>query len=574
MRYSEVVIDPSVVYTTKRGERYNIIENLGKQMQSYGKNVTMVRIRFIDTGYEKDVVYTRAVHGKVSDPYFKDVLGIACKGELDTEFDQNIYNRWYKMISRCYNENDSAYQYYGAKSVTVCPEWLVFANYLRDFKNLPGYNEFATANPEEKDLYHVDKDYLQSDLPHNQRVYSPSTCIIIPANKNSKLVNSSNISPNFIKSYTGVTYLNGVYQASYDDGYIETIIGYYTTDTAAASAYMYFCLDHNIPYNTELLNTDIILRERLIYFTTKNQKEELRSTYENKMSNTLEDRNMVIGQQFFDRSGDPFVIIDISKPERTTYLRAIATIKYPSTGFITKVTTKAIMDGTINGNKFRPSVCGIGAIGVFERNWLSDKIYNMWYRLLQYLTTNYPDNPTAHIYEPWLLFTNFLENVQYLDGYHKFFSKTIANNRLGIYKNVMGIPKENWVFGPDVCYIASVDEEDKYKFMYENNDPNTAIGVNNINGNYKIRITNPYTGQEIRYTFDNFIAAANMYNYIYKAFYGFAPNNLVQYMDYNECMRHRLEGYKKPLYQFYYLIPESENNREARCLARYGMTFD
>ena len=138
----------------------------------------------------------------------------------------------------------------------------------------------------------------------------------------------------------------------------------------------------------------------------------------------------------------------------------------------------------------------------------------------------------------------------------------------------MNIPKENWVFGPDVCYITSVDEEDKYRFMYENEDPNTAIGVYNANGNYKIRITNPYTGQEIRHTFDSFIAAANMYNYIYKAFYGFTPNNLVQYMDYNECMRHRLEGYKKPLYTFYRLTPKSENNREARCLSRYGMTFN
>ena len=283
---------------------------------------------------------------------------------------------------------------------------------------------------------------------------------------------------------------------------------------------------------------------------------------------------MVIGQRFTDKAGEEFEIIDISKPERTTFLRAVATIRYLSTGYVTKVTTKAILNGLINSNKLLPSVCGIGAIGDFERNWLSDKIYNMWYRLLQYITTNYPDNPTAHVYEPWLIFPNFLNDVQFLNGYHKFFNKNIKAYRLGIYKNVIGVPRENWVFGPDVCYITTDDEEDKCKFMYENTDPNTALGVFYTGRAYKVQITHPYTKQMIINSFDDFNAAANMYNYICNAFYGFAPNTFVPYMSYDECMKHKIEGIKKPFKKLYDLVPDTKEELNTKCLARYGMTFN
>ena len=575
MRYPEVVIDPSIVYTTKRGERYNIIENLGKQKQDYGKNITMVRIRFIDTGYEKDVMYTNAVHGKVSDPYFKDVLGIACKGELDTEFDQTIYNRWYGMLSRCYNKKDVNYNRYGAKGVTVCPEWLIFANFLRDFKNLPGYEQYASASMAERGSFHLDKDYLQLGVPTNQKVYSPSTCVIMHANKNFNLaLNRVSVNSNFIKSYTGVKYIGEVYQAVYNDGNTETIIGYYVTDIAAANAYRYFCLDHNIPYDNELISSDILDRTVLPYYITNPRKEFLESLYQERMDTTLKENNITIGQHFTDKAGEEFEIIDISEPQRTTFLKAIATIRYLSTGYVTKVTTKAILNGLVNNNKLMPSVCGIGIIGTFERTWLSDKIYNMWYRLLQYLTTNYPDNPIAHIYEPWLIFTNFLKDVQYLEGYHKFFSAHVTYHQLGIYKNVMGIPKENWVFGPDVCYIAVNDEEDKCKFMYENENPMNALGVFDTGRSFKVAMMHPYTKQMIRNSFTNFDAAANMYNHLCNAFYGISPNILVPYMSYDECMKYKIEGHKKQFKSPYDVKPESEINREARCLSRYGMTFD
>ncbi|MGW4670071.1 hypothetical protein [Streptomyces sp. NPDC004324] len=43
------------------------------------------------------------------------------------------YHRWYNMIDRCTNPAHAAYVNYGARGITVCPEWhdvTVFLEYL------------------------------------------------------------------------------------------------------------------------------------------------------------------------------------------------------------------------------------------------------------------------------------------------------------------------------------------------------------------------------------------------------------------------------------------------------------
>ena len=41
-----------------------------------------------------------------------------------------IYACWQAMKSRCYNKNRHSYPWYGAKGITVCPEWQDFAGFL------------------------------------------------------------------------------------------------------------------------------------------------------------------------------------------------------------------------------------------------------------------------------------------------------------------------------------------------------------------------------------------------------------------------------------------------------------
>jgi hypothetical protein len=52
---------------------------------------------------------------------------------------------WYKMKDRCNNPNNTHYSYYGANGITVCEEWLVFANF-NNWANLNGYEEQLTID--------------------------------------------------------------------------------------------------------------------------------------------------------------------------------------------------------------------------------------------------------------------------------------------------------------------------------------------------------------------------------------------------------------------------------------------
>jgi len=188
MGQKRTVLDYDKVYTTKRGEQYKIIEDLGLFMQDNGKRVSKCRIKFLQSGFEKVLNTTFATRGITSDPYFVDVYGVGYMGEIPNgSFDNRIRNVWLGMLGRCYNRKDNRYFEYGEAGVTVCDRWKCFANFYEDYRHLPGYQNYigdvlgAT--------YHLDKDLLQYNLSKDQRVYSPETCVIIKGSTNSALVN-------------------------------------------------------------------------------------------------------------------------------------------------------------------------------------------------------------------------------------------------------------------------------------------------------------------------------------------------------------------------------------------------
>jgi hypothetical protein len=48
------------------------------------------------------------------------------------------YNAWRDMIRRCYNQSADAYENYGGRGITVCPEWLSsFEAFLSDMGKIP-----------------------------------------------------------------------------------------------------------------------------------------------------------------------------------------------------------------------------------------------------------------------------------------------------------------------------------------------------------------------------------------------------------------------------------------------------
>jgi hypothetical protein len=53
-------------------------------------------------------------------------------GHTTHERGSRTYSSWIHMLSRCQNPNCGAYVDYGARGITVCDDWQVFDNFLKD----------------------------------------------------------------------------------------------------------------------------------------------------------------------------------------------------------------------------------------------------------------------------------------------------------------------------------------------------------------------------------------------------------------------------------------------------------
>lgn len=80
--------------------------------------------------------------------------------------EEPLYTVWLGMVQRCHNPNHSGYYLYGAKGVTVCPEWRV---------DPTGFIQWAKENGWETGLQ-LDKDILCLEKGIYPPVYSPDTC--------------------------------------------------------------------------------------------------------------------------------------------------------------------------------------------------------------------------------------------------------------------------------------------------------------------------------------------------------------------------------------------------------------
>ncbi|WP_461311102.1 hypothetical protein [Bacillus altitudinis] len=93
------------------------------------------------------------------------------------------YNVWNGMLERCYDENSPQFQDYGAKGVTVCERWHCFANFVKDFTFIDGFEPDLFAD---RKIF-LDKDLKQKGIPKSEMVYSLNTCTFV-----SQAVNNRN----------------------------------------------------------------------------------------------------------------------------------------------------------------------------------------------------------------------------------------------------------------------------------------------------------------------------------------------------------------------------------------------
>lgn len=227
----EFGIDYDKIYMSNNYGPFKIIENLGTSSTDSHKKV---RVKFINTGYETDVVLRFALLGVVKDgslTYAERVKPVLDKEEHEKRIIYILKTRWKAMMDRCYNSNSQSYAGYGVYGVKVCDYWHDVNNYIKSIPSVLRYR-FFYQNPTQ---YFMDKDYLQLHLPKEQRIYSPETCIFLSLEDNSNLE---------VLCKFGLDYIYGVKQVS-DSVYrvyirvdgIRYNIGDYSNLLAAANIY-------------------------------------------------------------------------------------------------------------------------------------------------------------------------------------------------------------------------------------------------------------------------------------------------------------------------------------------------
>ena len=209
-----------------QGENFEVISFANR-----GNGQTTYNVKFEDTGYVKEFLKGPILKGNIKDPYYPSIYGVACCGEVSTWDGNNTsreYYIWHHMISRVYNESDCNYCRYGGMGITVCERWHCYENFLKDLPNIPGYSEWK-SNPSG---YELDKDVLQQDINHNNKIYSPETCIFIPSlvNNLEQAIRNSNNTTNF---YGVFTQQSGNYSVKIGKEYYGT----YSDPIVAANVY-------------------------------------------------------------------------------------------------------------------------------------------------------------------------------------------------------------------------------------------------------------------------------------------------------------------------------------------------
>lgn len=120
--------------------------------------------------------------GNIRNPYHPTVCGVGHIGNTITTINgkrKQSYVCWANMLSRCYSQNDSKYIYY--KDCSVCDEWLCYANFEKWWNN-----NYYEINGERMNL---DKDILIK----GNKLYSPNTCMLVPARINTLFVFNKNV---------------------------------------------------------------------------------------------------------------------------------------------------------------------------------------------------------------------------------------------------------------------------------------------------------------------------------------------------------------------------------------------
>lgn len=149
-----------------------------------------------------------------------------------------LYGTWSQMMSRCYNETNEAYSYYGARGITVCDEWHVIENFIADMDNT--YKENLTL-----DRIDGNKGYCLA----NCRWESKSTQA-----QNTRAISNRNTS-----GFRGVYFYKArcKYAATICNAGKRIHIGYFDTAIDAGKAYNDYVIKNNLMHTINDIKEDL-----------------------------------------------------------------------------------------------------------------------------------------------------------------------------------------------------------------------------------------------------------------------------------------------------------------------------
>lgn len=248
-------IDFNKIYISNYYGPFKIISYLGRICPN-DQSRKMVRIKFLNTGYECDVRLRTALEGNVKDSSisYKDkyIFYEPFSDEYNIIIESLLRNRWKGMMSRCYNKKDANYCTYGAIGVKVDEYWHNFDNYISSLPLLPGYIDFYN----DPSNYHLDKDYLQFDKDPSERIYSPTTCLFLSMYDNDNLLMIDNEADNSFHYY-GVRETKSGYLVSFSIDGIKYNFGKYSDFIVALNEYNYYYNKYSKAQVVPLLNLNI-----------------------------------------------------------------------------------------------------------------------------------------------------------------------------------------------------------------------------------------------------------------------------------------------------------------------------
>ena len=270
--------------------KYNL-EERNKMLLNYNKNKfeksTVINkygteIELIEyNGYSNVIVKLKDGHdtiiksnlnsfknAKIISPYDKTVRGIGYIGVGDAKLrDENNkqtkeYALWFNMISRCTGNSNKAKFY---KNVICCKEWLCYQNFWNWITKQDNYDVWKNNYKN----FALDKDIIKK----GNKIYSPSTCLLVPANVNILFTNRKNnrgkylIGINYKNKDKYVCYLNVEKKRVYLGEYKSQIEAFYAYKEAkekricdvAKKEYKnknitYKCYESMINYNIEMFD--------------------------------------------------------------------------------------------------------------------------------------------------------------------------------------------------------------------------------------------------------------------------------------------------------------------------------